>query len=121
MGMLCLELNFGLPFEEVRALAHEAMDKWLDALSPFFEKGKKTTLRELSHHFTSTPSQLFGASMAVAIGKHYADELDRQWLECPRYARCLKRLRPDAREFSTLHGRFVLKRPFFYCSDCQVP
>lgn len=39
MGMACHKLNFELPFEEVRALAHEAMDKWLDALAPFFEKG----------------------------------------------------------------------------------
>lgn len=119
MGEACLKLHFKLPFEEVRALAHEAMDKWLDALAPFSEKGKKATLRELSHHFTSTRSQLFGACMEAAIEKHYADELNRQWCECRRCARGLKRVRLDAKEFSTLHGRFVLKRPYFYCSDCE--
>lgn len=119
MGMACLQLNFKLPFEEVRALAHEAMDQWLDALAPFFETGKKTTLRELSNHFTATRSQLFGACMEAAIEKHYADELDRQWFECPRCARGLKRIRLDSKEFSTLHGRFVLKRPYFYCPDCR--
>lgn len=29
-----------------------------------------------------------------------------------------KRIRLDSKEFSTLHGRFVLKRPYFYCPDC---
>lgn len=119
MGEACVKLHFELPFEEMRALAHEAMDKWLDTLAPFFEKGKKTTLRELSNHFTSTRSQLFGACMEAAIEKHYADELNRQWSACPKCAKRLKRVRLDEKEYSTLHGRFVLKRPYFYCFDCE--
>jgi len=119
MGEACFKLNFTLPFDEVRALAHEAMDKWLDALAPLFEEGKRTTLKEFSHHFTATRSLLFGACMEAAIEKYYADELNRQWCDCPRCKRRLKRRRLDDKEFSTLHGRFVLKRPYFYCFDCN--
>lgn len=119
MGMACIKLSFELPLDEVRALAHNAVDKWVDGLAPFFEEGKNPTLSEVSEHFLSTRSQFLGACLEGLLENLYGGELEREWANCHRCGRRLKRKRMDSKEFSTLHGRFKLRRPYFYCYDCQ--
>lgn len=116
----CLALPLTYPLEEVRALAHKAIDQWVDGLAPFFEEGKRPKISELSDHFTRSRSQFFGACLKAAIEKLYPEELDRQWADCPKCGKRLKRKRLDSKELSTLHGSFGLERPYFYCSDCEV-
>ena len=116
----CLALPLKYPLEEVRALAHDAVDTWVDGLAPFFEEGKRPKISELSDHFTRSRSQFFGVCLKAAVEKLYPEELDRQWAICPKCGKRLKRKRLDAKELSTLHGPFTLERPYFYCGDCEV-
>lgn len=100
-------------------MAHDAIDEWVDSLAPFFEEDREVSLSELSEHITRTRGQLFSACMKAAIEKLYGDELARDKAPCPTCKRLLKRKRLDAKEVSTLHGSFTLKRPYFYCPRCK--
>lgn len=115
----CIELPLNDPLEEVRSLAHDAIDEWVDGLAGFFEEGKGPEICELSEHFTRSRSQLLGACLKAAIEKLYAEELNRQWADCPKCGKLLKLKRLDSKELSTLHGSFDLERPYFYCAQCE--
>jgi len=106
--------------EEVRAMAYDAVDEWVDTLIPFFEKEEgEVSLMELSEHFSKTRSQFFGACLKAAIEKLYRKELDRRQAPCPRCNRTLMCKRKDKKELSTLHGCCTIERPYFYCPVCK--
>jgi hypothetical protein len=106
--------------EEVRNMAYDAVDEWVDTLIPFFEKEEgEVSLMDLSEHFTKTRSQFFGACLKTAIEKLYRKELDRRQAPCPRCNRTLTRKRKDKKDLSTLHGCCTIERPYFYCPVCK--
>jgi hypothetical protein len=119
MGLACPILDSG-SLEEVRAMAHEALDRWVDGLAPFFEKGDPPKLTELSDHFTKTRAELFGACMRSLIEELFGHYLEQELAECPECAKSLHRKRLSKKEVSTIHGGFELERPYFYCTDCKV-
>ncbi|AGA33945.1 hypothetical protein TVNIR_2296 [Thioalkalivibrio nitratireducens DSM 14787] len=63
-----LELD---PLEEVRRMAHEQLDQWLEQMRPLFEQEKPPTLLELSQHFTRTRQQLLGGVLQSLADAHY--------------------------------------------------
>jgi hypothetical protein len=102
--------------EDLRTMAHDALDKWLDQIEA--ETGKTPTLLEISERFMATRSQLLGACLEGLICQQYAAELEQQEAVC-ECGRRLRRKRLDAKEISTLHGSFTLHRPYFYCEACR--
>jgi hypothetical protein len=117
----CLKLPLAAStIEEMRTMAYDAVDEWVDTLIPFFEKEEgQVSLMDLSEHFTKTRSQLFGACLKTAIEKLYRKELDRRQAPCPKCKRTLTRKRKDTKQLSTLHGCCTIERPYFYCPLCK--
>jgi hypothetical protein len=103
--------------EELRMMAHDALDKWLDQIQA--KTGKAPTLLEMSERFMATRLQLLGACLEAWIREQYGSDLEQTEAECG-CGRRLRRRRMDAKEISTLHGRFTLHRPYFYCEACGI-
>src|SRR2546425_1213833 len=101
--------------EDLRTMAHDALDTWLDQLDA--DRSKAPTLREISERFMATRLELLGACLETVIRQHYAAELQQTEAVCA-CGRRLRRRRLDAKEISTLHGRVTLHRPYFYCDAC---
>src|SRR2546425_3609975 len=60
--------------EDLRTMAHEELDRWLDQLEAETVKGP--TLRDLSERFLATRSPLLSACLEPVIRQPYAAELD---------------------------------------------
>src|SRR5213593_1325808 len=103
--------------EDLRIMAHDALDKWLDQIEA--ETATTPTLREISERFLATRAELLGACLEAVIRRQYAAELQQTEAVCA-CGRRLRRRRLDAKELSTLHGRVTLHRPYFYCDACGV-
>jgi len=103
--------------EDLRTMAHDALDKWLDQIEA--ETATAPTLREISDRFLATRADLLGACLEAVIRRQYAAELQQTEAVCA-CGRRLRRRRLDAKELSTLHGRVTLHRPYFYCDACGV-
>src|SRR2546428_68665 len=101
--------------EDLRTMAHEELDRWLDQLDAETVKGP--TLRDLSERVLATRSQLLSACLEPVIRQPYAAELEQTEAVCG-CGRQLRRRRVDAKEISTLHGRLTLPRPYCYCDAC---
>jgi len=101
--------------EDLRTMAHEELDRWLDQLEAETVKGP--TLRDLSERVLATRSQLLSACLETVIRRQYAAELEQTEAVCG-CGRQLRRRRVDAKEISTLHRRLTLPRPYFYCDAC---
>ncbi len=102
--------------EDTRAMAHKALDKWLDGIE--MEGREPPKLRELSERFMDTRLDLLAACLESVIKKRYAAELKQCEASC-ECGRVLGRSRFDPKDISTLHGRITLFRPYFYCRVCK--
>lgn len=103
--------------EDVRTMAHDALDAWLDQLEQ--ATTEPPTLLEISDRFMATRLELLGACVEAVIRQHYAADLAQTETVCP-CGRRLYRRRLDTKEISTLHGRVTLHRPYFYCDTCGI-
>lgn len=119
MAATCVQLQSGLLFEEFQAMAHDALDKWLEGFSPFFDCEKPPRLEELSNHFQKTRSQFLSGCMQAAIEKLFPHMLDQVQAPCPHCRKTLSRKRTDERNVSSMQGKFSIRRPYFYCIDCH--
>ncbi len=108
------------PLREVRKVAHQQLDKWLDQMKPLFDQEKPPTLLELSKHFTQTRTTLLGGVLQSISESLYVHFLDQKQCSCPECATVLNRKRVDAKQFNTLQGVGTLERPYFYCRDCKI-
>jgi hypothetical protein len=103
--------------EEVRTMAHDALDAWLDQLEADTAEGP--TLLEISERFLQTRLTLLGTCLEAVIRQRYAADLQQTEAVCACGRRLFRR-RLDAKEISTLHGRVTLHRPYFYCDVCAI-
>lgn len=123
--MGCAVLNLPVPgsrpdLERVRAMAHEALDKFMDLLAPLLKKNQPPTLREASDHILQTRSVLLGAiteALISEVARHYDDATHA---DCPRCRKRVQRLRVDPKQASTLNGPFEIDRSYFYCTNCKT-
>jgi hypothetical protein len=102
--------------EEVRTMAHDALDAWLDQVEA--DTADAPTLREISERFLQTRHALLGACLDAVIRRRYAKELQQTEAVCACGRRVFRR-RFDAKQVSTLHGTVTLHRPYFYCDVCD--
>jgi hypothetical protein len=63
MGCACLSLPESDPLKEVRRMAHDALDQWIDTLAPLFERQRPPTLMELSAYMTGTRGAFLGGCL----------------------------------------------------------
>jgi hypothetical protein len=120
MGCCARVLDGADPLTEVRKVAHQELDKWLDQLAPLFDQEKPPTLLELSRHFTQTRTTLLGGVLQSISESLYAHFLDQKQCHCPQCSALLNRKRIDAKHYNTLQGPGSLQRPYFYCRRCKV-
>jgi len=104
--------------EEVRTMAHDALDAWLDQLEAD-TTADAPTLREISERFMQTRLTLLGSCLEAVIRRRYAADLQQTDAVCS-CGRRLGRRRLDPKEISTLQGTFTLSRPYFYCDACAI-
>jgi hypothetical protein len=103
-----------------RNMIHDEVDKWVDLIvEEAFEDGKEMTVEELSELFSKTKRKFFGACLQTLIEQKYAGALAQSYAPCPRCGKKCKRRREHQKELVTMHGPSVLKRPWFYCTDCS--
>jgi len=119
MGCAARVLEFD-PLEEVRRMAHEQLDQWLEQMRPLFEQEKPPTLLELSQHFTRTRQQLLGGVLQSLADALYAHLQDQRQAPCPCCGKPIRRKRRDPKRCNTLQGPVSLERGYFYCTDCRV-
>ncbi len=120
MGCAALTLEPPDPLREVRKVAHQELDQWLDQMMPLFDQNKPPTLLELSKHFTQTRTTLLGGVLQSISESLYAHYLDQKQCACPQCATVLNRKRIDTKQYNTLQGSGTLERPYFYCRDCKT-
>lgn len=119
MGYAARVLAFD-PLEEVRRMAHEQLDQWLEQMRPLFEQEKPPTLLELSQHFTRTRQQLLGGVLQSLADALYVHLKDQAHAPCPCCGKMIRRKRRDPKRCNTLQGPVALERSYFYCTDCRV-
>src|SRR2546425_6076286 len=88
--------------EDLRIMAHDALDKWLDQIEA--ETATTPTLREISERFLATRAELLGACLEAVIRRQYAAGLQQTEAGCA-CGRRLRRGRPEAKGNWTAHGR----------------
>lgn len=120
MGCTALAFKPPDPLREVRKVAHQQLDKWLDQMKPLFDQEKPPTLLELSKHFTQTRTTLLGGVLQSISKSLYAHILDQKRCACPKCATVLNRKRIDTKQLNTLQGAGTMERPYFYCRDCKT-
>ncbi|MBI3049837.1 MAG: ISKra4 family transposase [Acidobacteria bacterium] len=98
-----------------RKMAHDALDKLLDDLEA--EGEHAPTLRALSERLMISRQHLLATCLETALKQRYAAELTQKAWTCA-CGRTLRSWRSDPKELSTLHGRIILYRPYFYCRSC---
>jgi hypothetical protein len=103
--------------EDVRTMAHDALDSWLDRIEAEATDG--LTLLELSERFMATREEMLSACLEAVIRRRYAADLAQTEMVCG-CGRRLYRRRLDRKELSTLQGRVTLHRPYFYCEPCGI-
>ena len=103
-----------------RNMIHDEVDKWVDLIvEEAFEDGKELTVEELSELLSRTKQKFFGACLQALIEQKYAGALTQSYAPCPRCGKKCKKRRENDKELVTMHGPSVLKRPWFYCTDCS--
>lgn len=120
MGCTALAFKTPDPLREVRKVAHQQLDKWLDQMKPLFDQEKPPTLLELSRHFTQTRTTLLGGVLQSISESLYNHFLDQKQCHCPQCTTLLNRKRIDAKQYNSLQGPGTLERPYFYCRDCKI-
>src|SRR2546428_12317696 len=103
--------------EDLRIMAHDALDKWLDQIEA--ETATTPTLREISERFLATRATLLGACLEAVIRRQYAAELQQTEAVCA-CGRRVRRRRLGGQEISTPPGRGHPHRPHFYREACGV-
>jgi hypothetical protein len=119
MGHAACKLELD-PTGNFRHMIHDEVDKWVDQIiEEAFEDGKEPTVTELSELFSRTKQKFFGACFQAVIEQKYAGLLEQKYAPCPQCGQMCKKRRENLKELVTMQGPSVLKRPWFYCTDCS--
>ena len=105
------------PEEDLRTMAHDALDRWLDQLRT--AGGAAPTLLDLSEHVLTTRHTVLATCLEAVLRERFAADLQQTEAVCA-CGRRLARHRLDTRTISTLHGSVTLTRPYFHCDACGV-
>ena len=96
----------------------KAASRWAMAQKPLFESESAPQLKTLSERFSATRLTFLGECLKAAIEKLYPELLHQEQADCPLCQGPVRRKRFEPKEISTLQGRLVLERPYFYCRPC---
>lgn len=119
MGLACLSLpeEFA-PHEEFEAMAMEVARQWARAQRSLFAQEHPPTLKALCDRMQTSRLDLLGGLLKAQVETLAPELLQQAVAACPRCRQPVRRKRLAAKMISTLHGRFPLHRPYFYCAPC---
>ncbi len=106
--------------EQVRAMAHKAVDQFVDDIAPKLQEKKKLTIHELSQIFQKYKQDFIGAMFQGFIEVLHHDVLSQEYAPCPNCGKTRKHLRIASRGTETRHGPSQIHRPYFYCLPCGM-
>jgi len=119
MGLACLSPPDTFEsYEEFEAMTVEAARRWARAQKPLFERPAPPTLKALCDRLKASRLDLLGDLLKAQVETLAPELLEQEFADCPRCRRTVRRKRFEAKMISTLHGRFPLNRPYFYCGPC---
>jgi len=107
------------PIEDLRQMAYQEIDKFVDNLAPYLEAGKPMTLQQISALFQQEKPQLLGGLLQHFVEHNHRDSLDSLTADCPLCGKKAQWKRNAPRKITTLQGDSTLNRPYFYCHDCH--
>ena len=107
------------PLARVREQAHQAIDRWLDALAPLLGGDQPPTISALSDYFFASRPQLLGTCQQSVLDHIVGTYGQPSHTACPHCGRRLYRKRFEDKQLTTLHGTARLRRSYFYCADCR--
>jgi len=109
------------PAERARMDIHEELDNWLDAVLPeIFKDGHTPSLMEMSDLITRTRQQFMGEWLPILIREKYSDLLEQEYAPCPHCGKMHRKRLDSAKELQTMQGEGKIRRPWFYCNDCEL-
>jgi len=109
------------PAERARMDIHDELDKWLDGVLPeIFKDGHEPTLMEMSDLITRTRQQFMGEWLPILIREKYSDHLEQEYAPCPQCGKMHGKRLDSAKELRTMQGKGKIRRPWFYCNDCEL-
>lgn len=120
MGQACAVRRAPAPFDEFCEMAQRDFRTWLDGFRPLFESEKPPTITEISALLQDKRNELSGKLLEAALANAHQAELERTHAPCPQCAKVVARKRLDRKRISTLQGRAELRRPYFYCTGCEL-
>ena len=120
MGLPCISLPDPLfeSYKEFEAMAIEAARTWARTQRPLFEQSHPPTLKTLSDLMRMSRLELLSDLLKAQIQTLAPEFLQQEFADCPCCRRTVRRKRFEPKMISTLHGRFPLNRPYFYCTPC---
>jgi hypothetical protein len=116
MGCACLSLPESDPLKEVRRMAHDALDQWIDTLAPLFERQRPPTLMELSAYMTGTRGAFLGGCLQALTQELYRHHRQQRQADCPGCGKRLNAKRIDCKTVSTLQGKILPVPPSWSAS-----
>ena len=120
MGLACVshpDPSFE-SYEEYEAMVVETARKWARGQRPLFEQSRPPTLKTLSDLLRMSRLELLSDLLKAQIQTLAPELLHQEFADCPCCRRTVRRKRFEPKVISTLHGRFSLHRPYFYCAPC---
>lgn len=105
--------------ERFRDAMHEELDKFLDKLMVVFEKDERPRVAELSDFMTQSRQDFLGSCLQHMIEERYSAELSMEESPCPRCGKMCTHKQVVRKKLETAQGPFELRRPWFYCPDCE--
>lgn len=91
-----------------------------DRLDKIERDSAMDSMDDISKSLFQERSEIMGQAALALVEKKFAHLLDQQYAQCPHCHRRIKaRAEKVKREITTLIGRVVLYRPYFYCKACR--
>jgi len=103
---------------EFRQRLHERFDQWLDRVEAEV-KEPKPTLAQLTEVVFTLRQELTQVVTEGLLEQRYAAEQEWERTRCPGCGQPLRARGKAERTVETMVGALTLRRPYFYCAQCQ--
>lgn len=112
--------TFQNPVEAYRQIAYEAVEVFVERISPHLESDRPLSLEQMSEIFQQERGVLLGRLLEGFVENRYGEIADQMLASCPHCDKVLGAYKEKrGRDLETLQGDVHVERTYFYCRDCQ--
>jgi hypothetical protein len=114
--------TFQNPVEAYRQTAYEAVDIFVERISPHLESDRPLSLEQMSEIFQQERGCLLGRLLEGFIENRYGEIADQMQASCPRCDKILSTYKKGkiGRDLETMQGDVHVERTYFYCRGCKI-